>query len=194
MKKQQAQMLILFCILVLCVGGYLVAGTLPEEEEITVTSKSYTVTNVNEDEIVEMTYLYEGQIIELVKENDIWKSKEDAALNLNQSVIENMVGYAAKITTDTVIEEPEALADYGLSNPANTICLTLSDNSIMQVLVGDYLDITNENYILLAGDSKVYTISSYIINSFNKSIEDLIMVEETENEIEESESSTTITE
>lgn len=182
MKKQKVQMIIVLCILVLGVGGYMAAKNMPKEDETTVVSENHTVTNVAQDDVVEMTYLYEGSIIELVKENDVWKSKEDKSLTLNQTQIETMLGYVCSISTDTVIPDPESLAEYGLTNPTNTICLTLSDGSIVQVLIGDYLDITGENYILLAGDAQVYTVSSYIATSFEKSLDDLIEVVEEEDE------------
>lgn len=40
------------------------------------------------------------------------------------------------------------------------------------------MDMTGEYYALVAGDSKVYTISSYIASVFEKSLDDLIVVEE----------------
>lgn len=178
MKKQKLQMILILCILVLCVGGYIAAKNIPEKETETVASQSYTVTNVAQDNVVEMSYLYEGNIIELIKEEDEWKSKEDTNLPLSQALITTMLDYVCRITSDTIITEVDSLADYGLTNPSNTICLTLNDGSVVQVLVGDYLDITGDNYILLAGDPNVYTISSYTANSFQKSLEDLVEVKE----------------
>lgn len=179
MKKQNAQLIVLVTVLILCICGYFVVKGMPEEET-EVTSQSYTVSNVDQNDVIEMSYFYEGEIINLIKTNDEWKLKDDASVNLEQSVIETMLGYVCSITTDTVIESPESLAEYGLTNPSNTICLTLSDESVVQLLIGDYMDITGEYYALLAGDSKVYTISSYIASSFQKSTLDLIAEEEEE--------------
>lgn len=176
MKKQNAQLIVLVTVLILCICGYFVVKEMPEEET-EVTSQSYTVSNVDKNDVIEMSYFYEGEIINLIKTNDEWKLKEDSSVNLEQSVVETMLGYVCSITTDTVIESPESLAEYGLTNPSNTICLTLSDESVVQLLIGDYMDITGEYYALLAGDSKVYTISSYIASSFQKSTLDLIAEE-----------------
>ena len=173
MKKQNAQMIVLLTVLILCVCGYFVVKEIPEEET-EVASQSYTVSNVDQSNVIGMSYFYEGEIINLAKENDVWILEDDKTLSLDQSVIENMLGYVCSITTDTVIEEPESLAEYGLSNPSNTVCLTLSDESVVQLLIGDYMDLTGEYYALLAGDSKVYTIPSYIAAAFEKSIDDLI--------------------
>ena len=178
MKKQKRQFFIIVCILVFCVGGYLIAKNIPKEEETTVGTESRTVTSITQSEVSGLSYLYEGNIIELIKEDGIWKSSEDKNLSLDQTVISNMLSYVCSITTDTVIENPESLAEYGLTNPENTISLTLADGSLVQLLIGDYLDINGEYYALLAGDTNVYTISSYIPSTFNKSLDMLIVTEE----------------
>ena len=69
MRKQNIQMLVLVSILVLCILGYLLVKAMPEEET-QVNSQSHMVTNVIQEDVVEISYLYEGDIIELAKEND----------------------------------------------------------------------------------------------------------------------------
>lgn len=187
MKKQKVQIWIFLIVLVICVFGYLAAKQLPEEETA-VSSEAQTVSNVVKENVVELSYIYEGEIIELVKNEDAWQLKEDDSIKLDQDQIETMLGYVCSISTDTVIEEPEDLVNYGLSNPANTICLTLKDGGVVQLLIGDCMDITGEYYALLAGDPKVYTISSYIVTNFEKSLDELIDTTEetTEEEMKES--------
>ena len=176
MKKQNAQMIVLVTVLILCICGYFIVKAMPEEET-EVSSEAYTVVNVDQNDVKGISYFYEGKIIDLVKENEVWTLEEDPELEVDQSIIETMLEYICYISTDTVIESPESLAEYGLANPSNTVCLTLSDNSVVQVLIGDYMDMTGEYYALVAGDSKVYTISSYIASIFEKSLDDLIVVE-----------------
>ena len=184
MRKQNIQMLVLVSILVLCILGYLLVKAMPEEET-QVNSQSHMVTNVIQEDVVEISYLYEGDIIELAKENDMWVVKENMAWNLEQSMIDIMLGYICSITTDTVIEDPQSLEEYGLLNPSNTICLTLSDGGVVQLLIGDYINMTGEYYALLAGDANVYTVSSYIPMAFEKSVEELLVIEEAAEETTE---------
>lgn len=184
MRKQNIQMLVLVSILVLCILGYLLVKAMPEEET-QVNSQSHMVTNVIQEDVVEISYLYEGDIIELAKENDMWVVKENMAWNLEQSMIDTMLGYICSITTDTVIEDPQSLEEYGLLNPSNTICLTLSDGGVVQLLIGDYINMTGEYYALLAGDVNVYTVSSYIPMAFEKSVEELLVIEEAAEETTE---------
>ena len=68
MKKQKKQFSLIICILVLCAGGYFAAKKLPDEEETTVGTKSHTMTSITQEEVAELSYLYEGNIIELIKE------------------------------------------------------------------------------------------------------------------------------
>lgn len=176
MKKQSAQLLILVTILILCVGGYFAVRSLPEETEVT--SESYTVSQIDKETVVEISYLNEGEIIELKKEDDTWSLVSDPSIALEQSKIDTMLGYVCSISTDTVIEGVDSLEEYGLTNPSNTICLTLEDGSAVQFLIGDYMDMTGDYYLLLAGDVNVYTVSSYIPSAFEKSVEDLTATEE----------------
>lgn len=180
MRKQKKQFLIIICVLVLCMGGYFMAKNMPKEEESAVGAEKHTVTSVVQDDITEISYLYEDSIVELVKEDGVWKSKEDKSLSLDQTAVTTMLSYVCSITTDVVIENPENVDDYGLNSPENTICLTLADGGNIQLLIGDYLDITGEYYAQIAGDTNVYTISSYIPSYFHKSIDMLVeTVEET---------------
>ena len=185
MKKQKKQFFIIICILVLCVGGYLVAKNLPDKEETTVGTESHTVTSIVQDNVTGLSYLYEGDIVDLVKEDGVWKSNEDKSLSLDQTAISNMLSYVCSITTDTVIENPESVSEFGLTNPENTICLTLADGSSVQLLVGDYLDIAEAYYAQLAGDTNVYTIANYIPSTFSKSLDMLVAEEETTEEVTE---------
>lgn len=178
MKKQKRQFVIILFILILCVGGYFAAKKIPAEEETTVGTLNRTVTSVVQENVTELSYIYEGDIIELVKEEDVWKSKEDKSLSLDQTAVTNMLSYVCSITTDTVIESPESVSEYGLVNPQNTISLTLADGSNVQLMIGDYLDITGEYYAQLAGDANVYTISNYIPSAFNKALDLLTVTEE----------------
>ena len=56
------------------------------------------------------------------------------------------------------------------------------------------MDMTGEYYALVAGDSKVYKISSYIASIFEKSLDDLIAVEKNTEEIAEESVTETATE
>lgn len=179
MKKQKKQFLFIIVILILFVAGYLIAGNLPDEEETVIGTESHNVTSIVQENVTEISYMYEDDIVELIKEEDVWKSKEDKSLSLDQSVISTMLSYICSITTDTVIENPNDVRDYGLINPANTITLTLEDNSSVQLLIGDYLELTGQYYAQLSGDPNVYMISSYIPSYFNKSVDMLIITEET---------------
>lgn len=176
MKKQKIQFIGVLCILVLCIAGYFLAKDLKTKQEKADTEDSAktNVTQVTEDDVVKMEYLYDGKNISLVKKEDTWYDEADQSIVLSQSDINGMLSYACNITASTVIDEPESLDSYGLSNPSNTISLTLSDGSVVQILIGDYLDITGEYYAMIPGDSNVYTVSSYVATSFEKSIEDLL--------------------
>lgn len=184
MKKQKIQIFILMVILVFCILGYFIIKNSNQNKE-EVEDTSITVTDVASENVVEMEYIYDGKTITFIKENDTWYDKEDKSIPIMQSEITTMLNYACKITTNTSIPDAEDLSVYGLLNPANMVSLTLTDGSVVQLMIGDYLSITGEYYAKTAGDDTVYTIPSYCVAAFEKSVDDLTEVTETEIETTE---------
>ena len=185
MKKQKIQLIIIGIILIFVVAAYTIiknSGSSQEEETKTV---NINVTNVTEGDVTELEYIYQGKTMDFVKQKDTWYYKGDKNIPIVQSDITNMVSYACSISTNTVIEQPEELKNYGLENPTNTVSLTLQDGSVVQIMIGDYLSITGDYYAMVTGDSSIYTIASYYATCFEKSIDELTEQEETISEVKE---------
>ena len=99
---------------------------------------------------------------------------------MNQTLVSSLVNNIAGITTESVVEQPEDLSEYGLDNPVRTIKATLENGSGIIIYVGNQNDLTGDYYIRLEGDDQVYGISSYVVTAFDKEPEEFI--EETEEE------------
>lgn len=175
MKKQRIQLILIVIVLILLIGGYFWVKNMNTQKEADKKNESsaVSVTNVVQDDVTEMEYLKDGKTITLIREGTLWYDKEDKGITLQQSDINTMLSYACSISTETVIEQPQELSEYGLDNLYNTISLTLKDSSVVQIMIGDYLSISGEYYAMTSGDSMVYTIPSYYVSAFDKSIEDL---------------------
>ena len=122
--------------------------------------------------------------LNFVKEDDTWYNADDREMNLDQTEISALINNIDHITTDTVVETPENLAEYGLDNPAGTITAVLENGSSVILHVGNKNDITGDYYVRLEGNSQVYAVSSYIVTAFDREPADFI--EETPETTEES--------
>jgi len=117
---------------------------------------------------------------DFAKEEDKWVNTDDREMPLNQTLVSSLVNNIAGITTESVVEQPEDLSEYGLDNPVRTIKATLENGSSIIIYVGNQNDLTGDYYIRLEGDDRVYGISSYVVTAFDKEPEEFI--EETEEE------------
>ena len=94
--------------------------------------------------------------LNFAKEEDKWVNTDDREMPLNQTLVSSLVNNIAGITTESVVEQPEDLSEYGLDNPVRTIKATLENGSSIIIYVGNQNDLTGDYYIRLEGDDRVY--------------------------------------
>ena len=170
MKKQKIQILILLVLCIVCVGGYfIIRNHTFETEEETV---SVDVTNFNKDDVTELILSGDHEV-HLVKTDDAWTESSLPDETIKES------------TTETVVEAPEDLSQYGLEEPFRTITAVLSDGTQVVIYAGNKSDLLSEYYIKVEGDDNVYLVSSNIVTDFDKDPEDFIDETETETATEE---------
>ena len=127
MKKQKIQILILLVLCIVCVGGYfIIRNHTFETEEETV---SVDVTNFNKDDVTELILSGDHEV-HLVKTDDIWTENSLPDETIKESTVNTLLNEIANITTtETVVEAPEDLSQYGLEEPFRTITAVLSDGT-----------------------------------------------------------------
>ena len=184
MKKQKIQILILLVLCIVCVGGYfIIRNHTFETEEETV---SVDVTNFNKDDVTELILSGDHEV-HLVKTDDIWTENSLPDETIKESTVNTLLNEIANITTtETVVEAPEDLSQYGLEEPFRTITAVLSDGTQVVIYAGNKSDLLSEYYIKVEGDDNVYLVSSNIVTDFDKDPEDFIDETETETETADS--------
>ncbi|MBQ8559765.1 MAG: DUF4340 domain-containing protein [Tyzzerella sp.] len=175
MKKRKNTMLTLLIILVVLLLCYFVIGKIQENQKDNEPAEE-TVYAVEVDDIVSMTYSDGSSTMAFTKADDTWTYDADATIALEQSTIESMASTFGTIAAERVIEEPDALADYGLEEPAYTIELQDSDGNVTAIYVGNQVD---SYYYATVGDKEVvYTVSSSVVSAMKFDVEELKEVEE----------------
>ena len=188
MKKQKIQILILLVLCIVCIGGYFsIRNYTFETEEETV---SVDVTNFNKDDVTELILSGDHEV-HLVKTDDTWTESSLPDETIKESTVNTLLNEIANITTtETVVEAPEDLSQYGLEEPFRTITAVLSDGTQVVIYAGNESDLLSEYYIKVEGDDNVYLVSSNIVTDFDKNPEDFIDETETETATEETADST----
>ena len=125
--------------------------------------------------------------VHLVKTDDAWTESSLPDETIKESTVNTLLNEIANITTtETVVEAPEDLSQYGLEEPFRTITAVLSDGTQVVIYAGNKSDLLSEYYINVEGDDNVYLVSSNIVTDFDKDPEDFI--DETENKTETADS------
>lgn len=188
MKKQKIQMCILLAVCGLCVGGYFAISR--HEFEIKEELSEVLVTDFNKDDVTGLTVSGDYEL-KLVKGDDgVWREESIPAKAIKQESVNMLLSEIDNITTsETVIEAPEDLSQYGLDEPFRTITAELSDGTSVTLCAGAKSDLLSKYYVKTESGESVYMVDSYIVEDFAKTPEELVEEETTgtENAEEETE-------
>ena len=178
MKKQKIQMCILLAVCVLCVGGYFAISR--HEFEIKEELSEVLVTDFNKDDVTGLTVSGDYEL-KLVKGDDgVWKEESIPEKTIKQESVNMLLSEIDNITTsETVIEAPEDLSQYGLDEPFRTITAELSDGTSVTLCAGAKSDLLSKYYVKTESGESVYMVDSYIVEDFAKMPEELVEEETT---------------
>lgn len=185
MKKQKKQLIVMFCVLVFAIAALVFVSKLPAEEE-TEENQNYAITDLDQDKINRFSYTNAGGMYNFTRQGEEWLNEDDKALDVDEEVIDRMVGKVASLTSQNRIEQVEDRAQYGLEIPAVSILIS-DGTTAYTLLIGDYNELTGTYYLCLESDQgTVYTADSYTVSEFiEKNLDDLIVQEqETETEMQ----------
>lgn len=173
MRKYRSFILLLAVLLVF-VGVYVGLKHLPEAAEEEISYVAY-VLNVNE-----ISYKKKDGEMKFVEQDGSWTYPADEKVELDQSKVTSLVDDLSEVKAERILEHPDALADYGLEEPAYTLNLKDGNGSETVLLIGDA---TGESYYAKKeGSDTVYTISSTFVDTMEFDISALQAEEETEDE------------
>lgn len=178
MKKQKIQMCILLAVCGLCVGGYFAISR--HEFEIKEELSEVLVTDFNKDDVTGLTVSGDYEL-KLVKGDDgVWREESIPEKAIKQESVNMLLSEIDNITTsETVIEAPEDLSQYGLDEPFRTITAELSDGTSVTLCAGAKSDLLSKYYVKIKSGESVYMVDSYIVEDFAKMPEELVEEETT---------------
>lgn len=178
MKKQKIQMCILLAVCGLCVGGYFAISR--HEFEIKEELSEVLVTDFNKDDVTGLTVSGDYEL-KLVKGDDgVWREESIPEKAIKQESVNMLLSEIDNITTsETVIEAPEDLSQYGLDEPFRTITAELSDGTSVTLCAGAKSDLLSKYYVKTESGESVYMVDSYIVEDFAKIPEELVEEETT---------------
>lgn len=176
MKKKP--MIVGLVLLILCIGGYFGVKAYNSNEEKKEEAKTMTPVEVIASEVTGFSYINEGTTLKFEKDGENWLYSDDTTININEETIDGMIETVCGITSTQQVTA-ENLSDYGFDTPENTITLTTAAGTT-EITIGMYNEILSQYYMSINGSTEMYLIGSDIISSLGNSVEELTVVETTE--------------
>ena len=125
-----------------------------------------------------LRYTRDGETVDLSMQNGQWVYTPRTAFALDSDKVQTMLSSLATVdAVRSVTDNSDALADYGLAQPALRITATAGDGTAQTLLVGDQNVATGNYYAAMEGKAEVYTISSDVYNAFDLPLMDLLIAE-----------------
>jgi hypothetical protein len=139
-------------------------------ETTTVKLLNFTEDQIQEIEIKKRT----GETVHLQRHDSKWQIAAPDRLPADPDAVSSMLATLSSLSSDrTVDEKATSLDEYGLTRPAMELTITDKNKKSTKLLIGDDTPAGSAVYATIAGDSRVFALSSYKKNSFDKSAGDL---------------------
>lgn len=185
-KKQIIQFAVLLVFLAAMVGAYFGIksyNTAQEEKEQQEQEDSKIIlTSFQPDDITEISYDYNGTTYSFEKTDDIWKSRDDDSLDIDQDAFEDFLKSAGDIQAQTEVtvnkdadesgsgDAGKEDEDYGFDEPTRTVTIT-TDKGASSLTFGMKNEMLGQYYIKTSEGSRIYLVEESVYTAFDKDAE-----------------------
>src|SRR5437879_125043 len=115
-----------------------------------------------------------GETVRLQRNDSKWQITAPKSLPADADAVSSMLSTLSSLSSDRSIEDKAAsLEQYGLIQPAIELDITDKNKKTSKLLVGDDTPAGTAVYAAIAGDPRVFALSSYKKSSLDKSTNDL---------------------
>lgn len=103
-----------------------------------------------------------------------WELTAPKQMAVDSDAVNGVTGTLASLASDRVVEDKASdLAGYGLNAPAVEVAVTRKDGKTQKLVIGDDTPTGGSVYVMAAGDPRVFTMSSSLKTSLDKTWQDL---------------------
>ena len=115
-----------------------------------------------------------GEIIKLQRNDSKWVIAGSEPLRADADAVSSMLSTLSSLSSDRTVEEKASNPEqYGLAPAAIELYVTDKNDKTAKLLIGDDTPAGTAVYAATGGDPRVFALSSYKKNSFDKSTNDL---------------------
>ena len=115
-----------------------------------------------------------GETINLQRDGSLWQITAPKPFRADPDVVSSMLSTLSSLSSDRTVEEKATGMDqYGLNQPVIELSVADKNKKTTRLLIGDDTPAGTAVYAAIAGDPRVFALSSYKKNSFDKTPNDL---------------------
>ena len=148
----------------------------PEETATTPTNAAPMILKVNAADVTQIAVKQKQSDPVTLQKTDAnkWQITEPKPYRADQETVASMLSTLSGLSSDRVVEEKASdRKQYGLDPAAVELDITGKSQGTRLLLLGDDTPTGGDAYAALAGDPRVFTVSSYNKTSLAKSLNDL---------------------
>ena len=173
MKKKKGP-LILICVLVLLLILYFVLSTWNKKQD-SKEEETVKVTDLKTSKITGVKYDLGTGEMNFEKDEDTWYYTADKDFPLRQSYPKTVADAMGQWNADRELEDADALEEYGLDHPTNTVTLTDEDGTVTTIKVGNATG--NDYYATVDDTEKVYTIPATSLDDIQTELDQIAQLD-----------------
>jgi Domain of unknown function (DUF4340) len=146
------------------------------EEAKPAPSTSPDIVKVSPDQITQLAFQHQGSPETVLKRTaeDKWQMTAPKPLPVDSDAVQSVTNTLDPLTSDRMIEDKATdLAPYGLQNPSAQLTIDQKNGKTETIQMGDDTPAGGDVYVKLAGDPRIFTMSSSLKTSLDKSAQDL---------------------
>jgi hypothetical protein len=148
----------------------------PEDNGATPASAAPVILKVNAADVTQLTIKQKQSAPVTLQKADVdqWQITGPKPYRADQQTIASVLSTLSAVNADRVVEEKASdRKQYGLDPPNVELDITGKGQGTRQLLLGDDTPTGGDVYAALAGDPRVFTVSSFSKTSLDKSLNDL---------------------
>lgn len=169
MKRSKRLCILLGVLAVACVATFALSRYQAKKEQIETSGE--VALEIPVDSVQALSWEYDGEELAFHKD-DKWIYDEDEAFPVDGEKIEDLLDQFSAMGAAFIIENPEDLSPYGLSDPTCSITIT-TDEETYTILLGGYSTMDSQRYVSI-GDGNVYLVADDPLDNYDVGLRDLL--------------------
>lgn len=162
MKAKQRQLLALLAVLAVLAGAFSLltwSSRKAAAESEARLQGSISLSTLSAEEIDAIRYEYDGEMVWLTRQDDRWTLDSDPGYRVSQTTVQAMADALEGLAALRGIGDVIDYADYGLEVPAFAVTACAGGQELT-LRFGSENPLTGDQYLQVAGDAVVYTVTA----------------------------------